>query len=133
MWKFIKCNKCNREYVWFKCYNCLDSDLDFDNEWKEKDIKKNIEKVNIIIRKIEEKKIIKKEIKEIKEIKDISKIENKLYNWLKVYTKSYINHKFKYNLNSIKNETNCIKVEWWYILHSDIIENYKINYKINKN
>lgn len=129
MWKFMKCNKCNREYIWFKCYNCKDEE--------------EVKEVKVIIKKVEEKKIIVKEKLLIKkEEKDISKIWDKLYNtyniyntyntynWLQIYSSSYLNNKMNKDLNSIKNERICIKVEWWYILHSDIIEQFKINNNI---
>ena len=46
------------------------------------------------------------------------------------YSSSYINNKLKKNYKSIINERCCIKVwEDSYILHSDIINSYKLNIK----
>ena len=47
------------------------------------------------------------------------------YNWLPLYTASYLTHELKKNYNSIKNEKICIKYKDKYILHSDIIEQFK--------
>lgn len=79
--------------------------------------------------KIDIPKIIKK-VKEIKPDvkKDVIKKEvtNNLdtYNWLPLYTASYLNHKLNKDLNSIKKERCCIKYKDKYILHEDIIKQF---------
>lgn len=42
-----------------------------------------------------------------------------------MHTASYLNNKLKKNLNSIKNQTCCIEYKWKYILHEDIINQFK--------
>lgn len=112
MWKFTKCPKCLREYSWFVCPNRCD-----ENKETKIDIPKVIKKVK------EKKQDIKKEIIK-KEV-----IDNNLdtIHWLPLYTASYLNNTLKKNLNSIKNEKICIKYWDKYILHSDIIEQFKTN------
>ena len=59
--------------------------------------------------------------------------EDWLFCWLPLYTASELNHKLKKNYNSIKNEKICIKYWDRYILHSDIIEQFKTNLNIDGN
>ena len=101
-----KCIKCNIDYpIKYldnnkgKCYLCN----------KEKEVVKEIE----IVEEINKPSVTENKIKDSK---------------IKVYTSSYLNHTLKMNLNSIKNERWCIKVNDWYILHNDIIEEYKNRY-----
>ena len=114
MWKFTKCNKCWREYSGFVCPNKCE---------ETKEIKIDIPEV---IKKVKEikpdikKKVIKKEVVVNKEV-----ITWDTINWLPLYTSSYLNHVKKLNLNSIKQEKCCIKYWDKYILHSDIIEQFK--------
>ncbi len=83
-----------------------------------------------------EKVEIPKIIKQVKEIKlDITKkvinkeiIELETFEWLNLYTASYLNHKLNKDLNSIKQEKICIKVWDKYILHEDIINKFKNDY-----
>lgn len=118
MWKFNKCNKCGRDFIWFICPNKCEEN---------KEAKIDIPKV---IKKVKEKKPdIKKEIIK-REV-----IDNNLdtIHWLPLYTSSYLNHTMKINLNSIKNEKICIKYWDRYILHSDIIEQFKTNLNTDGN
>lgn len=85
-----------------------------------------------------EKVEIHKVIKQVKEIKpDIIKINKEVniinkdtFEWLNLYTASYLNHKLNKDLNSIKKEKICIKVWDKYILHEDIINKFKIDNQI---
>ena len=71
---------------------------------------------------IEPKPIIKKEPK-VKQV--VTKEVTNTFKWLPLYTASHLNHNLKINLNSIKNETCCIKVWDNYILHTNIITQFK--------
>ena len=42
-----------------------------------------------------------------------------------MYTASILTHKHKKNYNSIKNQKICIEYKWKYILHEDIINQFK--------
>lgn len=109
MWKFTKCNKCGRDFMWFICPNKCEEN---------KDIKKEIPKIIKEVKEVKQdiiKKVIKQEI-----------VEWDTFEWLKLYTASYLNHKLNKDLNSIKQEKICIKVWDKYILHEDIINKFKI-------
>lgn len=107
MWKFQRCNKCGREFIWYICTNgCNENKVEIPKIIKQvKDIKPDIPK-----------KVIKKEI-----------IELETFEWLNLYTASYLNNKLNKDLNSIKKEKCCIKVWDKYILHDDIINKFKID------
>jgi len=72
-----------------------------------------------------------KDIKEevIKPEEDIIVIQqeesSESFHGLPLYTSSYLHNKLKINLNSIKKETCCVKVWDKYILHTDIIFQFK--------
>ena len=123
MTKFIKCTKCWREYFWYRCPNwCSDE--------KSKDVvSKKIEQPFVIENKKVELKhtTIKKETKPKtpKVVKPKENVSTETFKWLPLYTSSYMNNKLKINLNSIKNETCCVKVWDLYILHTDIINQFK--------
>ena len=68
------------------------------------------------------KPIIKKEPK-VKQV--VTKEVTNTFKWLPLYTASHLHNKLKINLNSIKNETCCIKVWDNYILHTDIVTQFK--------
>ena len=70
-----------------------------------------------------EKPTIKKEPKIPAKPKEV--VSKETFKWLPLYTSSYMNNKLKINLNSIKNETCCVKVWDLYILHTDIINQFK--------
>ena len=74
-----------------------------------------------------EKPTIKKETKPKtpKVVKPKENVSTETFKWLPLYTSSYMNNKLKINLNSIKNETCCVKVWDLYILHTDIINQFK--------
>lgn len=62
----------------------------------------------------------------IKRVKDKEiKVSWDTYNWLPLYTINYLNKSMKKDYNSIKDEKICIKYKDKYILHSDIIEQFK--------
>lgn len=110
MWKFTKCNKCGRDFMWFICPNKCEEN---------KDIKKEIPKIIKEVKEVKQdiiKKVVKQEI-----------VELDTFEWLKLYTASYLNHKLNKDLNSIKQEKICIKVLNKYILHEDIINKFKID------
>ena len=114
MWKFQKCNKCGRNFMWFICPNKCEEN---------KDIKKEIPKIIKEVKEIKPdiiKKVIKQEV-------NCEIINWDTFKWLKLYTASYLNHKLNKDLNSIKQERICIKYWDKYILHSDIIEQFKTN------
>lgn len=98
MWKFTKCSKCWREYMWFLCPNWCDKKLE--------------EKEQVKIK--EEVKVVEKEVQET----------SWTYNWLPIYSASYLTHKLHKNYNSIKSEKICVAVHWWYVLHEDIIKQF---------
>lgn len=114
MWKFNKCSKCGREYSTYICMNCIE-----EPPTNKADIPEVIKKVKEIKPDIK-KKVIKKEVVVNKEV-----ITWDTINWLPLYTSGYLNHVKKLNLNSIKQEKCCIKYWDKYILHSDIIEQFK--------
>lgn len=64
-------------------------------------------------------------IKEIEVTKSIEVTSQDKYNWLPVYTSSYLHNKLNINLNSIKNQKVCVKYKDKYILHEDIINQFK--------
>lgn len=111
MWKFQKCNKCGREFMWFICPNgCNENKVEIPKIIKQvKEIKPDIIK-----------KVIKKEV-------NSENINIDMFEWLNLYTASYLNNTLKKNLNSIKQEKICIKVWDKYILHEDIINKFKID------
>ena len=65
-----------------------------------------------------------KENKIIKPKEEV-KTSDDFINWLPLYSLSYLNNKLKKNLNSIKKQTCCIEYKWKYILHEDIINQFK--------
>lgn len=70
------------------------------------------------------KPTIKKEPKvKVPTIKET--VTTETFKWLPLYTASYLNNKLKKDFNSIKNETCCVKVWDNYILHTDIINQFK--------
>lgn len=105
------CDKCWYSYSTFTCMRCSTT-----------------EKVEIpkIIKQVKEIKpdIIKKVIKE--EVNN-ENINRDMFEWLNLYTASYLNHKLNKDLNSIKQEKICIKVWDKYILHEDIINKFNID------
>ena len=101
MWKFTKCSKCWREFMWFSCPN-----------WCNKP--EPVKPQPIIIHK------------PVKIIQPVTENEINKIN-LPKYTASYLNNKLKINYYSIKNEICCIKVWDKYILHEDIIAYYKLS------
>ena len=115
MRKFTKCNKCWREYMWFRCPNWCD---EIKSE-SVKDTKQNIPKV---IKqpevKLVEKKVLPKQVE----------TSGEMFQWIKLYTASYLNNKLNININSIKKQTSCIKYKWKYLLHKDIIQKFKNDY-----
>ena len=81
---------------------------------------------------VEDKKLktttIKKEPKipaKPKEVVSKEEVSKETFKWLPLYTASYLNNKLKKDFNSIKNETCCVKVWDLYILHTDIINQFK--------
>ncbi len=92
-----RCNKCNSKIA-VRVYE--------DNNW--------------ICNYCKDKKVVEKEITN----KVIETTEEK-YNWLQLYTVSYLHNNLKKNLNSIKQEKICIKYKDKYILHEDIIKQFK--------
>lgn len=72
---------------------------------------------------IEEVKVIKS--KEVKSKQNVEVTDWDMINWLPLYTSYYLNHKLHINLNSIKKQTCCILYQWKYILHKDIINQFK--------
>lgn len=115
MWKFQKCNKCGRDFMWFICPNRCEENKDIKKEIQKKEVKEI--KSDVI------KRVVKQEVNS--EIINWDEFE-----WLKLYTASYLNNKLNKDLNSIKKEKCCIKVWDKYILHEDIINKFKINNKI---
>ena len=106
MARIQKCTKCLREYSTMYCTNC------WVEETKQEVIK-------------QEPKVIKS--KPVKKEVTINHSNWDLINWLPLYTASYLNNKKHINLNSIKNEIVCIKYWDKYILHSDIIDQFKLS------
>ena len=113
MAKFVKCNKCLREYIWYKCPNWCN---EITEEIKPKEIIKQIVTKPEV--KLQEKVTIVKP-------KEVIKTSEDLINWLPLYKSNYLNKVLKKNLNSIKNQTCCIEYKWKYILHEDIINQFK--------
>lgn len=113
MWKFTKCDKCWREYIWFRCNNWCD-DIKTEPVKKPKDnIPKEI--------KVKEVKVVGEELIIPKQVETSEEI----FHWIKLYTSSYLNNKMKIHLNSIKKEIPCIRVWEKYILKEDIIKQFK--------
>jgi len=69
-------------------------------------------------------KVINEDVKIIED-KDVEIETSDTYNWLQLYTSSYLTHKLKKNYNSIKEEKICIKYKDKYILHYDIIKQFR--------
>lgn len=119
MRNFNKCSKCGREYSMYSCPFC-------------KEEKPKIEEVKklpiIILEKSKPLKVLKdntiKVVKEIK-VKSPANVTEDSVQWLPLYTASYLNHKLKYDYNSIKKQTCCVEYKWRYILHSDIIKQFE--------
>ena len=70
-------------------------------------------------------KELSEEIKEVEVVKKEVQETSWTYNWLPIYSASYLNKKLHKDYNSIKSEKICVKVKWWYILHEDIIQSFK--------
>lgn len=125
MAKIQKCSKCNREYSLFSCPYCTE-----ESKPTETKVVKDKEVV---------KKIDKETIKVNSEKPKLATTDN-FINWLQYnfvfnlqsYTASELNHKFWKNLNSIKSEKICIEYEWRYILHEDIINQFRESLITNK-
>lgn len=96
-WKMWVCNKCWEEtLLWFLVINKGTCNKCKDNK-----------------------------VEEIKEVKEEVQETSWTFKWLPIYSMSYLHNKLKKNLNSIKNEKICVSVPWWYILHEDIINQFK--------
>ena len=118
MAKFIKCTKCWREYFWYRCPNWC---------WDEKP-KEVVQETLVKTSAIKEEKIVPEIVEAKKEPKVkqvVTKEVTNTFKWLPLYTASHLHNKLKINLNSIKNETCCIKVWDNYILHTNIITQFK--------
>ena len=111
MWKFKNCDKCKRDFIWLFCPNRCE-----ENKETKIDIPKVIKNV----------KEIKPDI--IKNVVKQEMVEWDTFEWLNLYTASYLNNKLKKDYNSIKQEKICIKVWDKYILHEDIINKFKNDY-----
>ena len=113
MAKFVKCNKCLREYIWYKCPNWCN---EITEEIKPKEIIKQI----VTIAEVKPKEIVT-----IVKPKEVIKTSEDFINWLPLYSISYLNNKLNKDYNSIKNQKICIEYKWKYILHEDIINQFK--------
>lgn len=142
-----ECDKCNKKIMYTQyqrnkwlCNECLE----FNNDVKEVIESLPKEKNEVIVKyiipksktlKIKENKDENKDAKFI----DYSSWEDWSALWLtcnlnvKLYTANELNKKFKKDYNSIKNEKICIKYWDRYILHSDIIEQFKTNLNTDGN
>lgn len=106
MAKIQKCSKCWREYSTFICPYCTE-------ETKAKEVVSKVVKETTKVNSEKPKLVSTNWIPAI------------TISWLISYTASELNHKFWKNLNSIKSEKICIEYQWRYILHEDIINQFK--------
>lgn len=118
MAKIQKCGKCNREYSTYICPYCVE-------ETKPTEVK-------VIKAKEVVKKVVKETTKVNSEKTKLVITWDNLINWLPSYTASELNNKLKKDYNSIKSEKICIEYEWRYILHEDIINQFRESLIINK-
>jgi hypothetical protein len=142
-----ECDKCNKKvmYTQYQRNNWLCNEC-FNNNVKEVIESLPKEKNEVIVKYIIPKSLKTLKIKEVVSKRndivtwiDIGKWEDKaaihlnINFWLQMYTANELNKKLNKNLNSIKNEKICIKYWDRYILHSDIIEQFKTNLNIDGN
>ena len=114
MAKFVKCTKCWREYFGYKCPNGC---------WDEKP-KEIIQEVKTLVQPtviIQDKKELKPIV--VTKVEDTTQLE--MFKWLPLYTSYYLNKKLRIDFNSIKQEKVCVHYKWKYILHTDIINQFK--------